>query len=306
MTSTLPQKQNVFNTDIADELIRIKLKEKEIQLLRKRLKLCDNVIISSISSFTRENRETFDKHKHKVHIYVERMSEENYATYYETQHHITNHNSIIIKNCIKFIEKQLKKWSEQKLNTPRNVATLDEHCQVAENNWNIHKTDMISQYLKTSISPVINAFTRTAANQFFCGQFFDLQHAYAHYLQALIWKEMARNAVFQFQYPKVKSGHGCLEQKINSNNHLAVNRTIKANQTHEICKRKFQASLLALHYEVDNYGSGTQNNDIKIGVGSCNNTTLTMVKKPTMYTNHHETNYTVKAFRNNPLGRKQF
>eukprot|EP01084_Bolivina_argentea_P249539 417783_1 len=326
-TTTSPHKiakQNEFNTHIADKLIKQTLKEKEIKLLRERLKLCDSIITSSISCFATENSATFDKHKHKVHIYVNRMEEENYAAYYDTQHNITSDNSVVMNNCIQFIEKQLNNWIQKK-SVSISVSTFNEYCKVIENDWNIHKTctDMIARYFKALISPIINTFTNTAASQFFGCQFFELQQLYAHYLQALIWKEMAINHVFGFKIEKVKG------QKMNI--HLSEDRVTKANQTHAICKRKFQHSLLVLHYEVDNYGSESSNNGTiqcgNIGVDSNNNETTMMVRNPMAYanhhqasytvkatvvanpmtyTNHHQTSYTVKAYRNDPLGRKTY
>ncbi len=52
---------------------------------------------------------------------------------------------------------------------------------------------------------------------------------------------------------------------INSSN----DRMKKANEIHEICKRKFQTSLLALHYEINSYGSQSQT--METNAIECNN-----------------------------------
>eukprot|EP01084_Bolivina_argentea_P179571 310284_1 len=271
----------VFNPGIADALTRVKLKENEIELLKQKLKICDNTIISSIKQFTYENTACFNKHKNKVHIYVSRMEEENYTAYNKIRHKITNNNSQIMINCIKFIDKQLTNWKGYR--STEHIDTFDEYFKVAKSCWNKQYSQMISEYFNTFIYDIINKFAKNAANQFFGGVLFNLQQLYVEYLQALISKDL-------FQ-----------ESNITGENKV------------EIYKIKFQNSLLALHYEVDNYsepnchGCRCMYTNMEFFTSSTYNIEMVdeTVASPIVYTGKHKAQFTVKEHRYNPLGQRK-
>eukprot|EP01084_Bolivina_argentea_P179570 310283_1 len=290
---TQPKTEIVFNRAIADALTRVKLKESEIQLLKQKIKICDNTIISSIKQFTYENTACFNKHKNKVHIYVSRMEQENYTAYNQIRHKITNNNSQIMINCIKFIDKQLNHWKGYQ--STKHIDTFDEYFEVAKTCWNKQYSKMISEYFSTFIYDIINKFAKNAANQFFGGVLFNLQQLYVEYLQALISKDL-------FQETKSKFAN--------------LSNTTGENKV-EIYKIKFQNSLLALHYEVDNYSEPNCHGcrcmyTIVENDSNTENTVeraLEMVDEavatPIVYTGKHKAQFTVKEHRYNPLGQRR-
>eukprot|EP01084_Bolivina_argentea_P278870 476627_1 len=93
-------------------LTKTKLKEREIKLMKIRLQICLDTIMSAIHTFTSENSHVFHRqHKPQVHIYVNRMEEENYVAYFRTID-TTTHN--IINTFTASITQQLSIWKGYK------------------------------------------------------------------------------------------------------------------------------------------------------------------------------------------------
>eukprot|EP01084_Bolivina_argentea_P140437 246872_1 len=95
-------------------LVKIKLKEREIELMKIRLKIIEETIISSISQFTSENSIVFNKPRNPpVHIHVNRMQKDNYNAYYNL---INNTKYTIINAFNKSVTAPLTSWKGYKPN----------------------------------------------------------------------------------------------------------------------------------------------------------------------------------------------
>eukprot|EP00483_Globobulimina_turgida_P009674 UN09693 len=160
-------------------IVKCKLREREILLLTRRANICNKIIISSIHSFSLSNTETFEKHKNYVHIRVDRMDEDNLATYQkEIQPKITNNHSYIMCKSDHVMTSHLKKWNGIK-RASKDIDNFRQYFQFSKKWWDQRKIDILAVNFWIEIINLIKKFTQSAAEEFFCHRFVDLQNKYS-------------------------------------------------------------------------------------------------------------------------------
>eukprot|EP01084_Bolivina_argentea_P278865 476620_1 len=146
---------------------RTKLKEREIKLMKLRVQLCENTIISSIHKFTSENAKIFNKQQQpEVHIYVNRMAKENYTAYNNA---IDNTKNIIINSFNESITQRLSIWQGYKPGpkTKSKINTFRDYFKGSRGWWDLRKVDIIAKNILIPIADMINKFAEKAASEFF-------------------------------------------------------------------------------------------------------------------------------------------
>eukprot|EP01084_Bolivina_argentea_P280481 479680_1 len=134
---------------------KTKLKERETKLMKLRLDICQNIIISSIQQFTIENAAVFNKqHDPPVHIHVKRMKKENSKAYCSV---IDNTINNIINKYSESITQQLANWKGYKPKTT-NIATFRGYFKGSRGWLDVRKVGTITKHILTPIADMINQF----------------------------------------------------------------------------------------------------------------------------------------------------
>eukprot|EP01084_Bolivina_argentea_P140988 247779_1 len=252
---------------------REKLREREIKLLKKRLNICNSVINSSIKQFTLENTQVFNPHKHKVHIYVNRMQDENYKAYNE----LTDQIDIIINICDQHIKQQLSQWKGYKSSKQKNTHTFQDYFKGSRRWFDMYKIRIIAKYFLVPLFHIIYQFATNAAAEFFCNTFFDIQKLYVMFLSNLILinlfgkkmklpntRELYVITAQTYRHLHIQNAfHTYIKSKTDivikgkrkqrQATHIRTETIKIVKQEYNICKLQFQSELLALHYPIDNY-----------------------------------------------------
>eukprot|EP01084_Bolivina_argentea_P278867 476623_1 len=299
---------------------KTKLEEREIKLMKLRLHICQNTIMSSIRKFTAENADVFGKQNNPpVNIYVTRMAKENHDAYSSV---IDNTINNIINTFNESITQQLAIWKGYKPKSK--INTFRDYFKGSRGWFDVRKVHIITKNILIPIAHMINQFAQKAASEFFANCFFRLQKLYATYLYTLILINLVEktmklaNTRELFIFPAQCYGMVQLQiiekdviqygynKKVLVLAHTKKNKQFKnirknilesLTQQYNISKLAFQTELLRLHCEVDNYKAEPPT--IKKN-NTCTSCSECIFDNKITYTNYHNSDYKSKAIRYHP------
>eukprot|EP01084_Bolivina_argentea_P258154 435099_1 len=146
-------------------LTQIKLKEREIELVKIRLQSVSDSISTSLLQFTSEISQIV-QFEPQVHIPINDMEYSNYKAF----------GNAIRKTKLNTFKKST--WKGYKGKSRDDINTFQDYFKRGKSWWDLRKVDIIAKHILIPISDMINQFAQQAAKQFFANRFFRLQKLY--------------------------------------------------------------------------------------------------------------------------------
>jgi len=255
--------------------VKAKLKEREVKLLRERMRVLQSVIEMSLEQFAHQNRAYFFEFRRKRTIQVSRMAAVNLSVYRQL---VTAQSmQSVIAECTCFINATLSKWNGVKESKRLKTQILEfrKYFAVSKNWFDQIKLEHMASHFWIPVFNLVQTMSGKAAAKFFSQRMYAHQALYRRYLNMLILENLLRGtlkiansrerllipagafrslkknvAVFKPQPPP--AGQRKKSKKATSKEtREAVLQCVVSKAS--ASKHEFEEALYALHEEVDHY-----------------------------------------------------